>query len=280
VQTVALSWQNAGELAVVLAATGGAMALAKDKRVRTAGAFLREAAVIGVLYALWQLAGELAGLSPQGAYARGYWIAHFERDIWLPSEHAVQQLVLGHPFVVQVMNLYYASMHFTMMFVFLIWLFVRHRDQYRPVRQVLAWTTLCCLLVQLVPVAPPRMLPGLHIVDTAMVYNQSVYANGFPADQLSAMPSVHVAWAVLIGYYAWRVSTSGWRYLGPGHAAITIFVVVATGNHWWLDGIVAVILLVACAWGVFGVRTGWHKLRPPLRAIAANVGREPIDVRR
>lgn len=159
-QTVALSWQHAGELAVVLAATGGAMALANDKRVRNIGAFLREAAVIGVLYALWQLAGELAGLSPGGAYERGYWIAHFERDVWLPSEHAVQELVLGHPFVVQVMNLYYATMHFTMMFVFLIWLFLRHRDQYRPVRQVLAWTTLCCLLVQLVPVAPPRMLPG------------------------------------------------------------------------------------------------------------------------
>jgi hypothetical protein len=260
VQTVALSWQESGEFAVVLAATGGALSFAKDKWVRNVGAFLREAAVIGVLYGLWQLAGEIAGFSKQGAYARGYWIAHFERDVWLPSEHAVQQLVLGHSFVVQTMNLYYATMHFTMMFVFLIWLFVRHRDQYRPVRQVLAWTTLCCLLVQLLPVAPPRMLTDLHIVDTGALYNQSVYQNGFPADQLSAMPSVHVAWAVIIGYYAWRVSTSSWRYLGPAHGVITIFVVVATGNHWWLDGIVAVALLVMCAWAVFGVRTGWQAL--------------------
>jgi hypothetical protein len=57
------------------------------------------------------------------------------------------------------------------------------------------------------------------------------------------------------------VSTSGWRYLGPAHGAITIFVVVATGNHWWLDGIVAVALLVVCAWSVYGVRTGWRALR-------------------
>ena len=60
------------------------------------------------------------------------------------------------------------------------------------------------------------MLPG--IVDTGLVYDQSVYSNGLPIDQLSAMPSVHVAWAVLVGYYAWRISPSRWRWLGPAHA--------------------------------------------------------------
>jgi hypothetical protein len=179
--------------------------------------------------------------------------------VLLPPEHSVQHLVLGHRLLVQGANLYYASMHITMMLVFLTWLFVRHRDQYRPVRQVMAWTTLGCLLVQLIPVAPPRMLPG--IVDTAMVYGQSVYANGLPIDQLSAMPSIHVAWAVLVGYYTWKVSPSRWRYVGPAHAVATILVVVVTGNHWWLDGIVAVGILVTCAWGVVGVRTLWRSTR-------------------
>jgi hypothetical protein len=156
--------------------------------------------------------------------------------------------------------------------VFLIWLFVRHREQYRPVRQVMAWTTLGCLLVQLLPVAPPRMLPG--IVDTGLLYNQSVYSNGLPIDQLSAMPSMHVAWAVLVGYYAWRISPSRWRYLGPVHAVITVFVVVATGNHWWLDGVVAVAILSICAWGVFGVRTAWHVAVSRWRA--SNAPRPPV----
>jgi hypothetical protein len=142
------------------------------------------------------------------------------------------------------------------MLTFLIWLFVRHRDRYRPVRQVMAWTTLGCLLIQLLPVAPPRMLPG--IVDTGMRYGQSVYSNGLPIDQMAAMPSVHVAWAVLVGWYVWRIGPARWRAVGPAHAAITVFVVVATGNHWWLDGVVAVAVLVSCAWTVFGVRTGWH----------------------
>jgi hypothetical protein len=111
------------------------------------------------------------------------------------------------------------------------------------------------------------MLPG--IVDTGLLLNQSVYSNGLPIDQLSAMPSVHVAWAVTVGYYTWRVSSSRWRYIGPAHSVVMIFVVLATGNHWWLDGIVAVTILVICAWGVFGVRTAWH-------ALLRRLGRAPV----
>jgi PAP2 superfamily len=255
VQTVGLSWQHAGEVAAVLAVTGGAMATSTSRTVRAIGAFARETAVIGVLYGLWELAGEVSVTGTDGALRRGRWIERFEGRLALPSERSVQHLVLGHRLVVEGANLYYAAMHMTMMLTFLIWLFVRHRDRYRPVRQVMAWTTLGCLVIQLLPVAPPRMLPG--IVDTGLLYDQSVYSSGLAVDQLSAMPSVHVAWAVLVGYYAWRISPSRWRFLGPAHSAITIFVVVATGNHWWLDGIVAVSVLVVCAWSVFGVRSAW-----------------------
>jgi len=257
-QTVALSWQHSLEVAAALAVAGGAGALASRPRIRNLAAFVRETATIALLYGLWQLAGHLSLHDTGDAFARARWWYDLQRTLHLPDQRSVQNVILGHRLVVQSANLYYATMHFTMMFVFLLWLFWRHRDRYRPVRQVMAWTTLGCLLIQLVPVAPPRMFPQLGIVDTAMLYNQSVYANGFAADQLSAMPSVHVAWAVFVGYYAWRVSTSRWRYLGAAHAVITIFVVVATGNHWWMDGIVAVGVLVLAAWGVFGIRTAWR----------------------
>jgi PAP2 superfamily len=259
VQTVGLTWQHSFEAAAALAVAGGALAFARDRRVRFAAAFARETAVIGVLYALWQLAGDLSGASTDGAFRRARWIERFEHDLRLPSERTLQHLVLGHRLLVEGANLYYATMHMTTMLVFLVWLFVRHRERYRPVRQVMAWTTLGCLLVQLLPVAPPRMLPG--IVDTGIRYGQSVYSHGLPIDQLSAMPSVHVAWATLVGYYTWRISASRWRLLGPAHAVITTLVVVLTGNHWWLDGIVAVAILSICAWGVWGVRTAWRAAR-------------------
>jgi hypothetical protein len=88
-----------------------------------------------------------------------------------------------------------------------------------------------------------------------MKYGQSVYGTvtGFRADQLSAMPSVHVGWALLIAVCVYRVSASRWRYIGIVHATTTIFVVAATGNHYWGDGIVAGALLVAA---LYVQRTG------------------------
>jgi hypothetical protein len=278
VQTVGLTWEHSFEVATVLAVGGAGLALSKNRNARAVGAFARETAVIGVLYGLWQLAGDLSGVSKDGAYRRARWIEHAERYLPLPSERSMQHLILGHRLVMQAANLYYAAMHMTMMLTFLIWLFVRHREHYRPVRQVMAWTTLGCLLVQLVPVAPPRMM---GLVDTGLLTHMSVYSNGLPIDQLSAMPSVHVAWAVLVGYYVWKISPSRWRWIGPAHSVLTILVVVVTANHWWLDGIVAVAILALCAWSVYGVRTAWRELlarRQPSLASAANLTSVPEKV--
>jgi hypothetical protein len=278
VQTVSLTWQHAGELSAALAVTSTLLRSVPNRHLRMIAPFAFEAAILAVLYALWQLAGEWSVTGMTDAMHRAKWIMRVEHDALLPSERSVQHLILGHPLLVQAANLYYASMHFTMMFVFLIWLFVRHRDQYRPVRATMAWATLVCLVVQLVPIAPPRMLPGF--VDTALRYDQSVYSNGFAADQLSAMPSVHVAWAAVVGYYAVKVSTSRWRYIAVVHTALTVFVVVATANHWWLDGIVATTVLVACAWLRYGAACAVRPAMARLRAQAAEPAQdaEPVAV--
>jgi hypothetical protein len=243
VQNVGLSWQQAGVLAGALFATAGGLHLADTARTRRIIPYAREAGIVAGLYALWQLAGTLSVLGSSGAFQRARWIERFEHDLWLPSERSVQQTVVGHPLLVQAANLYYASMHFGVLFVFLFWVFLRHRDAYPRVRLTLVLVTAACLLVELVPVAPPRMLPGY--VDTAARYGQSVYSLGIAPDQLSAMPSVHVAWAMLVGWTVYRLGSGGWRWLGWVHAAVTVYVVAATANHFWLDGIVASALLVA-----------------------------------
>jgi hypothetical protein len=273
VQTVSLTWQHAGEVAGALAVVSVGMRAVRQRYARMFAPFVFEAAIIGALYAMWQLAGKLSVLGTTGALARARWIDHFDDDLPLPSEQTLNHAIVGHRLIAQAANLYYDTMHFTMMFVFLIWLFWRYRDRYSPVRTTMAWTTFFCLVIQLLPVAPPRMLPGF--IDTAMLYNQSVYSNGLAADQLSAMPSVHVAWAFVIGYYVATISTSRWRWIGPAHAVLTTLVVVTTANHWWLDGIVAVAVLIACAWGRYGIVTAWQHLAPRLgRAIGAT--RQPV----
>ncbi len=245
-QDVALTWQQAAGLTAGLAAVALGLSATSVRRLRAAAPIAREATMIAGLYALWQLAGTLSVLGTEGAYSRAEWIERTERAWHLPSEASIQRVVTGHSaFVAQAANLYYATMHFAMLFVFLLWLFLRHRDRYRPIRRVLALTTMACLLIQLVPVAPPRLLPGF--TDTAAQYGQSVYGLGFGADALSAMPSVHIGWAVLIAWATLQVGRGPWRWLGPLHAALTTLVVVATANHFWADGIVAVAVLAACA---------------------------------
>jgi len=254
------TWQQAAVVAGALAVVWGVLK-ARGIAPRTRP-FFYEAALIILLYGLWQLVGTLAGQGDYTAVARGQWIWNTERILHLPSEHTLQSWVLPHPLIVQAANLYYATMHFTVLIIFLIWMFVRHRADYGRWRTVLGLLTASCLLIQFLPVAPPRMVPATGMTDTAMVYGQSVYGSisGFQADQLSAMPSVHVGWAVLVAVAACSVTKSRWRYLAVVHAAATVFVVVATGNHFWADGIVACALLLASLGAERLLHTLWQRL--------------------
>jgi len=247
VHNAALSWQQAGILTAVLAAAAVVLTLGMLPRLAPLAPFTREATLVSGLYTAWQLAGTLSVLGTSGALARADWIEHAERTWHLPSEAALQAAFTGHPLLIEAANVYYATMHFGVLFVFLLWLFLRHRERYPAIRRVLALTTLVCLAIQLLPVAPPRFLPGYGYVDTAERYGQSVYSLGFGADQLSAMPSVHVAWAVLVAWTVFRLVSGPARLVGAAHAVLTLLVVVITANHFWADGIVAVAVLALCA---------------------------------
>jgi len=57
------------------------------------------------------------------------------------------------------------------------------------------------------------------------------------------MPSVHVAWAVIIGIGVVLVSSSRWRWFALAYPVATMIVVVVTGNHYWADGFVGIAVL-------------------------------------
>jgi len=227
------------------AAAPGFAARVKHPRIAAAAGVAREAATLLALFALWQYAGSFSVMSTDEALTRAQWLWDAERAVHMPSEAAVQQFFLPHPLLVQVCNLYYAGLHFPVLIACLIWLFARHRGRYRYVRTTVVLFTASALLMQLIPVAPPRMLASDGMVDTAIQYGQSVYGKvgGFEANQLSAMPSVHVGWALLVALVVVHVSRSRWRWLALAYPAVTTVVVVATANHFWLDGVVAALLL-------------------------------------
>jgi PAP2 superfamily len=171
---------------------------------------------------------------------RGRQIWDLERALHLPSERSTQQLVIHHRLLVHWLNEYYVQVHVPALGILLVWLFVRHRDRYPKVRNVVAMVTGACLLIQMFPVAPPRLLPHLGIIDTGAVVGPSTYAGGAPGiDQLSAMPSMHVAWALIVGGAVIWVSKSRYRWLALLYPIATTVVVVLTGNHYWADAIVA-----------------------------------------
>jgi hypothetical protein len=246
-QNLQLGWQPAAALSVGLFAGAVGLRLPRAARPRLAGRaapYLREAGVVAALYSLWQLACSVSVLSSAGAFSRAHRILRMERAARLPSEHRTQRLITGHPLLVQTANWYYAALHFAALGLLLLWLFGRHRARYAEVRTVLVLLTASSLLLQLLPVAPPRLLPELGYVDTAALYGQSVYdVSGISVDQLAAMPSVHVGWALLVAWAVIRVSSSRYRWWVLVHPVLTMFVVVATANHFWLDGIVAAVLL-------------------------------------
>ena len=234
------------EFGLGLAVAFFVLALRTERSAPRLHALANEAAIISALYALWQFAGKLSLLGIDDALMRGAQIWELERALFLPSEVTLQNWMLPSSFWTQFANLYYAIAHVPAMGIFLVWLFLRHRESYSTWRNALALVTGASLLLQLVPVAPPRLTDETGMIDTGLQYNQSVYGvlgRGI-AGQLQAMPSIHVAWAALIGWGVWRASTSGWRWIGPAHFVITFFVVALTGNHYWLDGIVAMVLLV------------------------------------
>jgi len=262
---VMLSWPDAITVGCGLAVVALAARMLWGRRIGV----VTEAALLFGLYGLWQFAASFTVMSQAGAMGRARWLWHAERVLHLPSETSVQRLFLPHPVLVQAFNLYYDILHFPVLGGCLIWLYVQHRDSYPAIRNAVALFTGASLLIQLIPVAPPRLLPGTGLVDTAARYGQSVYSwhGGFNADEFSAMPSVHVGWALIVAVAVITASHRRWRWLAAGYPALTMLVVVVTANHYWLDGIVAGLLvaLVLMAQRLF--RALWPRALRRLRAL-------------
>jgi len=261
-----LSWQAAMALAILSAAFGWSTRRVKARGWAFASQFTQELSLVLVLYSIWQILGSLGTVRIADGFAHGRAVFDVERNLHIANEAAIESRLLAHPLWIQACNGYYAIVHVPALAVFLVWLFVRHRERYPRYRNLVALATGICLCIHFIPVAPPRLYPDLGFVDAAKLYGQSVYGTigqGL-SDQMSAMPSVHVAWAVVVGYGAMTISRSRWRWVALAHAVLTVVAVVATANHWWLDGVVAVAIVgavVAGQWLLGALGELWRSRR-------------------
>jgi hypothetical protein len=223
------------------------------------GIVVRELIVLNVLFILWRVVGRVSLFHEAGAFGRGRWVWNLERTVHLPSEASMQEWLLPHVTLSKICNGYYEYAHAPLLAATVLWLLWRHREAYGRWRNLIVAFTGVSLLIGFMPVAPPRLIPGLHMVDLADRYHQSVYSgigSGI-TDQLSCIPSVHIGWAVLVALAIITVSKSRWRWLAIAHPVITTYVVIVTANHYWIDGIAAIAVLGA----VYGML---HRYRPGL----------------
>lgn len=240
------SWQQAWITSALLIVV---YALLKRQRPSKLGEAalpaIHELVVLTGLYGLWRTAKKLPLTRSDGAIERARDIVEFQDAIGLPSELGVQEFLLRNDWLGWSAAAYYYSLHVPALFAFLIWMFWRHRQHYGHWRNALALTTAGCLAIRFWHVAPPRFLPDLGFVDLSEVYGLTVYGpvGTGVSGQFVAMPSIHVAWAAVVVFGIIAAGTSRWKWLFAMHLPITIFVVSATGHHWWLDGIVAIGLL-------------------------------------
>jgi hypothetical protein len=207
---------------------------------------LRELLLIVVLFTAYKL-GRLAVDDVSAAFDNARLVWSLERVLHLPIESTVQHALLSSDVLVRGANSFYAYVHFPATAAFLLWAYLRRTACYLWARRTLAALTGAALVVHLLfPLAPPRMLSGLGLVDLAAVYGPSVY--GPPetdtlANQYAAMPSLHVGWAVVVAVGLIAATRTRLRWLWLAHPALTMLVVVGTANHYWLDGVAACALL-------------------------------------
>ena len=99
-------------------------------------------------------------------------------------------------------NYEYAYTYVLSAFLLLGWLWWRRPDVYRWARTSFVWLNLLGIACfALYPLAPPRLLAGAGFVDTVL-RGGTVGSWGSPlvahANQVAAMPSLHVAWALWV----------------------------------------------------------------------------------
>jgi hypothetical protein len=209
------------------------------------------------------------------ANARG--ILHVERLLHMDPELTLDRWLAGHHTLGLVVSNYYDNAHFIVTLGLLGWLWWRRADLYRPLRNTLVLVNVLGFVVfWLFPVAPPRMLDGFTdvVASTHAFGSWHTGALASHANQVAAMPSLHIAWAAWCTLALWRASERPIvRVLAVAYPCMTSMAVLATGNHFVLDivGGLAVLAIAALLVGSPGRMAGALAL-PRLR-----VGRHPAQ---
>jgi hypothetical protein len=222
------------------AAVGSAAAFPRP-RAATRPRWWGEALVIVWLCWVYDAITNFAPLRLHAALSHAEGLLALERSLGIDPELGLDRWLAGHHTLGVAVANYYDNAHFVVTLGLLGWLWARRADLYRPLRNSLVLVNVIAFAIFLLyPVAPPRMLTGDGFSDVVAATHAfgswHTGALASAANQLAAMPSLHMAWAAWCGVALWRLSAHVWvRAAAVLYPCMTAFAVLATGNHYVLD---------------------------------------------
>jgi hypothetical protein len=177
-----------------------------------------------------------------------------ERRAGLAPEQWLNHAISSRAFLALPADYAYATLHYAVTPVALVWLWRARPTAYLSARRTLVAATLIGLVgFALLPLAPPRMLPGF--TDTMALFGDDGWWGtaasapdglGSLTNQFAAMPSLHVGWAIWCGVVVARHAHRRWvRMLAVAYPVTVVLVVLSTANHYLLDAAAGLLVLIA-----------------------------------
>ncbi|MEV5608481.1 phosphatase PAP2 family protein [Streptomyces sp. NPDC052225] len=208
-----------------------------------------ELPLIVLVYGAYTAGRLLARGDVSTAVDHGLAILRAEKAVHLNFEHPLNRLFTREAWIGVPADFWYASLHYLITPVILIWLFRRRAEIYRAARTWLMTSTMIGLIgFTLLPTCPPRLLSAGHgFVDTMAQYSSYGWWGGAASapkgmggmtNQYAAMPSLHVGWALWCGIMLWRHGRTPYaKAAGVAYPLITTIVVMGTANHYFFDAL-------------------------------------------
>jgi membrane-associated phospholipid phosphatase len=230
----------------------------------------KELVIVMALNLVYETVRNLSSAKPAKAYANAMRLIGWQRDLSIWHEHGIQQWALGFTPMIIAANYFYGSVYIIATVLGLVFLYRYHGDDYALWRNTLAIGTLLGLIgFATFPLMPPRLLDVMGdghtyfgFVDTLIEYptfwSFDSEAMKTISNQFAAMPSLHCAWAFwgLAVFYP-RVRSWWAKSLAVLYPITTIYVVVITGNHYFLDALGGLFIMVLGYGGARAItRTG------------------------